>query len=65
MSDEHGVKGSTYQHAHDGDPYLQRGAWRSLPIPYAQHVGHGLEERPPIQDSRGGRLATREREREQ
>lgn len=48
MANEHGVAGGANNHAQHGEPHVGHAHGRLLPVPDAQHVTHGLEQRVGI-----------------
>lgn len=48
VADEEGVAGRARDHGDHGQPQVRQVLRRESPVADAQHVGHGLEERPRI-----------------
>ena len=49
VANEHGVAGGTHDHAQHGQPDVRHALWRLPPVPDAQHVAHGLEQREGVE----------------
>ena len=48
VTDKESVAGGASQHADHGQPDVRRALRGEAPVPDAQHVGEGLEQRPSV-----------------
>ncbi len=48
MPEEHSVAGGPADHGQHGEPHVRETLGREAAVADAQHVGHGLEQRPRI-----------------
>ena len=48
MSEEEGVAGGATDHGQHGQPHVRQGLRREAAVTDAQHVRHGLKQRPRV-----------------